>query len=50
MLRSALDAGLLTARGLDRVRRVAVTIAALAGASEVTQDHVAEATALRGEW
>jgi magnesium chelatase family protein len=42
--------GVLTARGVDRVRRVAVTIAALAGAEEASEDHVAEAMALRGEW
>lgn len=50
MLHDALEAGVLTARGVDRVRSVAVTIAALGGASEVTEDHVAEATALRGVW
>jgi magnesium chelatase family protein len=38
----------LTARGWDRVRRVAVTIADLADAGEVGESHVAEALAYRG--
>lgn len=50
MLTDALRNGALTARGVDRVRRVAVTIAALESAPEVSGDHVAEAMALRGEW
>lgn len=50
VLRSALGSGMLTARGLERVRRVATTIAALAGSDEVVNDHVAEAMALRGVW
>jgi magnesium chelatase family protein len=37
-----------TARGWDRVRRVALTIADLAGSHEVTEDHVAEALLFRG--
>jgi magnesium chelatase family protein len=50
LLMTALDAGLLTARGVDRVRRVAVTIAALDGSERAAEDHVAEAMALRSDW
>jgi magnesium chelatase family protein len=50
LLSAALQNGLLTARGVARVRRVAVTIAALSGSDGVSEDHVAEAMALRGEW
>ena len=50
LLTATLANGVLTARGVDRVRRVAVTIAALAAAETVSEDHVAEAMALRGEW
>ncbi|MFZ0014767.1 MAG: YifB family Mg chelatase-like AAA ATPase [Acidimicrobiia bacterium] len=50
LLRSALSKGSLTGRGVTRVRRVAQTIAALAGAELVTDDHVAEAMGLRGTW
>ena len=50
LLRVALVNGSLTARGVDRVRRVATTIAALASAEDVTEEHVAEAMGLRGEW
>lgn len=50
LLGAALGNGLLTARGVDRVRSVAVTVAALAGSGSVSEDHVAEAMALRGEW
>jgi magnesium chelatase family protein len=46
----ALGAGVLTARGADRVRRVARTIADLAGSEGVEESHLAEAIALRGEW
>jgi magnesium chelatase family protein len=46
----ALGSGALTARGADRVTRVATTIAALGGAEVVAEDHVAEAMGLRGEW
>ena len=41
---------LLTARGADRVRRVARTIADLAGVDQVEEEHMAEAIGLRGEW
>jgi len=50
LLTSALRNGFLTARGVDRVRRVARTISALAGEETVTEDHVAEAIALRASW
>ncbi len=38
----------LTARGWERVRRVAVTIADLAETDVIRREHVAEALALRG--
>ncbi|HEX6219593.1 MAG TPA: YifB family Mg chelatase-like AAA ATPase [Acidimicrobiia bacterium] len=50
LLTAALKNGFLTARGIDRVRRVARTIAALAASGQVDEDHVAEAMALRGTW
>jgi magnesium chelatase family protein len=50
LLIGALETALLTARGVDRVRRVAVTIAALESAPGVAEDHVAEALALRADW
>jgi predicted ATPase with chaperone activity len=50
MLASALGAGLLTARGVHRVGRVATTLAALSGCDEVGEDHVAESMALRADW
>lgn len=50
MLDVTLANGLLTARGVDRVRAVATTIAALSTAESVVEDHVAEAMAMRGEW
>lgn len=46
----ALDAGVITARGLERVKRVARTIADLALVEEVSEDHIAEAMVLRGDW
>ena len=46
----ALDSALITARGVERAKRVARTIADLALVEEVSQDHVAEAMVLRGEW
>jgi len=50
LLRAAVDTGRLTARGYDRVRRVARTIADVEGVDEVSDGHVAEALALRGGW
>jgi magnesium chelatase family protein len=50
LLKTALEKGLLTARGVDRVRRVGETIAALAGETRVTEDHMAEALGLRVDW
>ncbi len=50
LLVAALENGLLTARGVDRVKRVATTIAALGSEVKVDGDHVAEAMGLRGEW
>ena len=50
LLATALDSSLLTGRGVDRVRRVAASICALAGDGLVTEEHVAEAIGLRGEW
>jgi magnesium chelatase family protein len=46
----ALGSGVLTARGADRVRRVARTIADLDGEGRVDEMHMAEAIGLRGEW
>ena len=50
LLDSALRNGLLTARGVDRVRRVATTICALTDGNHVSEDHVAEAMGLRADW
>ncbi|MGB8361827.1 MAG: ATP-binding protein, partial [Acidimicrobiia bacterium] len=50
LLEAALTNQLLTARGVVRVRRVATTIAALAGSEVVDEGHVSEAMALRAEW
>jgi magnesium chelatase family protein len=48
LLHDRLESGTLSGRGLDRVRRVARTLADLGGAgSEVQYSHVAEALALR---
>ena len=49
MLRVAVDRGIVTGRGYDRSRRVARTIADLAGSDTVQADHVAEAMSLRGD-
>ena len=49
LLRRALDAGRLSGRGFDRVRRVARTIADLGGEATVAERHVAEALAFRGD-
>ena len=48
ILARAVDQMLLSGRGADRARRVAVTIAALEGAAEVSGDHMAEALSFRG--
>jgi magnesium chelatase family protein len=50
MIVAALEAGLVTARGATRLRRLARTIANLAASDRITEDHVAEAMALRVEW
>jgi magnesium chelatase family protein len=50
LVTTALGNGVLTARGADRVRRVARTIADLEGAPLVEESHMAEAIGLRGEW
>jgi len=50
LLVAALRNSLLTARGVDRVRRVATTICALADADRVAEEHVAEAMGLRVDW
>jgi magnesium chelatase family protein len=50
MLVSALEAGVLTARGATRTNRLARTIANLAGSEEVREEHVAEAMAFRADW
>jgi magnesium chelatase family protein len=47
-LEKSVDAVGLSARGWDRVRRVARTIADLEEATEVASQHVEEAVALRG--
>lgn len=47
---AGVDNGLLTARGADRVRRVARSIADLDGSPVVGEAHVAEALVLRGVW
>ncbi len=49
-LYAAADRLQLTGRGVDRVRRVARTIADLADSERVSEDHLAEALAFRGEW
>ena len=48
-LRSAVDRLALSARGSDRVGRVAATVAALAGREQVGEDDVAEALGYRLE-
>ncbi len=48
LLRDAMGRGTLTARGFDRVRRVARTIADLDGVDRACEVHVAEALAFRG--
>ena len=50
LVATAVGNAVLTARGGDRVRRVARTIADLAEAGQVSEEHMAEAIGLRGEW
>lgn len=50
MIVSALEAGRITARGANRLRRLSRTIANLALSETVTETHVSEAMALRVEW
>lgn len=50
LLIAALRNSLLTARGVDRVRRVAMTICSLADEDRVSEEHVAEAIGLRADW
>lgn len=50
LLGRAVDKVALTARGYDRVRRVARTLADLEGDESVAERHVSEALALRGSW
>jgi magnesium chelatase family protein len=50
LVAGAVGSALLTARGADRVRRVARTIADLAQVDLVGEEHMAEAIGLRGEW
>jgi magnesium chelatase family protein len=49
-LADACSSGVLNGRGYDRVRRVALTIADLAGRDEIVEGDVAEASAFRGGW
>ncbi len=49
LVRDALQSGVLTARGADRVRRVATTIADLESRT-LSAEHIAEALALRQAW
>jgi len=48
LLDRAVDGMLLSGRGADRARRVAMTIAALEGAETASGDHMAEALSFRG--
>ena len=48
LLETAMTSLALTARGWERVRRVAVTIADLSESPEIANEHVAEALAFRG--
>lgn len=50
VLGRAVDSGLVTGRGYDRLRRLARTIADLGDAPMVDENHVSEAMAFRGAW
>lgn len=50
LVSSAIRSELLTARGADRVQRVARSIADLEGVLVIEEAHMAEALALRGDW
>jgi magnesium chelatase family protein len=49
-LRTLALAPAMTARGWDRIRKVARTLADLDASDVVDKQHIAEATSLRGEW
>jgi magnesium chelatase family protein len=49
LLTQAVDAGILTGRGVDRIRRVARTIADLSVIEVVGEEQIAEALAFRGD-
>jgi len=49
LLTKAVDAGILTGRGVDRIRRVARTIADLSALEVVGEEQIAEALAFRGD-
>lgn len=49
LLTKAVDAGMLTGRGVDRIRRMARTIADLSAIDVVGEDEIAEALAFRGD-
>lgn len=49
ILRKSMESGELTARGADKVSRVARTIADLEG-TDVGEDHLVEALRLRAQW
>ncbi len=49
LIEKAVAKGIITGRGADRVRRVARTIADLAGVETVGDDHAGEALAYRGD-
>lgn len=50
LLVAALRNSLLTARGVDRVGRVGMTICALADEETVSEEHISEAIGLRVDW